>query len=198
MGSPWSIGLPSSLEIGGRQYEIRTDYRCALDVISAYRDPELEAWEKLLAALEILVFAPGWEDIPREHFQEAAEKCVWFLDGGDMPETRRTGPEVISWEQDFRLIAPPINRVMGLDIRSVPYDPDTNTGGLHWWSFLGAYMEIGDCLFSQVVRIRDRKARGKKLDKTDQEFYRQNREIIDIKKVYTSSEEDLLKEWGAL
>ena len=66
---------------------------------------------------------------------------------------------------------------------------------LHWWSFLSAYMGIGDCLFAQVVAIRDKKARGKKLDKADREFYRRNQDIIDIKKPLTEAEREILKEW---
>ena len=71
----------------------------------------------------------------------------------------------------------------------------TNTGGVHWWTFLAAYMEIGDCLFAQIVRIREKRLKGKKLSKEDQYFYRKNREIVDIKTHYTSVENDLVKAW---
>lgn len=60
----------------------------------------------------------------------------------------------------------------------------------------GRYQEIGDCLFAQVVRIRDKKAHGKSLDKQDREFYRKNRDIIDLKTTYTESEKDVLAAWG--
>ena len=33
------------------------------------------------------------------------------------------------------------------------------------------------------------------LDKQDRDFYRKNRDIIDIKKSYTEAERDILKEW---
>ena len=64
------------------------------------------------------------------------------------------------------------------------------------YSFLSFYQEIGDCLFAQVVRIRDKKAHGKSLDKQDREFYRKNRDIIDLKTTYTESEKDVLAAWG--
>ena len=58
-------------------------------------------------------------------------------------------------------------------------------------------LEIGgDCLFAQIVRVRDALARGKKLDKTDRDWYRRNRELVDLRKKYTSEEQQLLKEWG--
>lgn len=72
---------------------------------------------------------------------------------------------------------------------------ETNTGGIHWWTILSAYSEIGDCLFAQIVRIRDKKAKGKSLDKSDREFYRKNRDIIDIKHTYSEAENKLVSFW---
>lgn len=191
-----NYGLLTSVEIGGRQYEIRTDYRCILDICAAYADPELSDAEKALAVLDMFYFEPGREDIPREHWEEALKKCAWFIDGGDQPVSRAPSPKLVDWEQDFRIIAAPVSRVYGSDIRSIPYDCETNSGGLHWWTFLAYYMEIGECMFAHVVRIRDMKARGKMLDKQDREFYRRNQELIDIKTRYTESEEEFFKEWG--
>ena len=101
----------------------------------------------------------------------------------------------MAWEQDFQYIVAPVNRVLGYETRALEYDQEGNTGGVHWWTFLSAYMEIGDCLFAQIVGIRSKKAKGKKLDKTEQEFYRKNKEIVDIKVCYTESEEALIKAW---
>ena len=56
-------------------------------------------------------------------------------------------------------------------------------------------MEIGDCLFAQIIRIREKRALGKPLDKADKEFYRKNRDIIDLKTQYTDTEQELLKAW---
>lgn len=41
-------------------------------------------------------------------------------------------------------------------------------------------MEIGDGLFHQVVMIRQKKAKNKKLEKWEQEFYRKNRSLVDL------------------
>lgn len=189
--------LPGSIEAGGTRYQIRTDYRCALDALEALGDPGLSTGEKGQALLEILCFSPSFAEMPPAHWQEALGQCVWFLDGGDTCAGGDGRQPLMDWGQDFPRICAPINRVYGQDIRAVPYDPSTNTGGLHWWTFLGLYMEIGDCFFAQVVRIRDMKARGKKLDKQDREFYRRNRPFIDLKTRYTEAEKAFLKEWGA-
>ena len=58
-------------------------------------------------------------------------------------------------------------------------------------------MEIGDCTFAQVIRIRDQLNKGKPLDKTDREWYRNNRHMVDIKTKYTAQEDAVLNQWGA-
>ena len=67
------------------------------------------------------------------------------------------------------------------------------------WSPFGTsvsyYLEIGNCLFAQVVRIRSLKAKGKPLDKADREFYRENRELIDLKTQYTDKEREVVELW---
>jgi hypothetical protein len=42
-------------------------------------------------------------------------------------------------------------------------------------------MEIGEGLYSQVINIRNKKSKGKKLEKWEQEFYRDNKVLVDLK-----------------
>jgi hypothetical protein len=56
-------------------------------------------------------------------------------------------------------------------------------------------MEIGDCYFAQVVSIRSKKQGNKKLDKSDQEFYRKHRQDIDLKRQMSAGEEELVRRW---
>lgn len=183
--------LPESLEIGGVSYAIRSGYRAVLDVCAALSDRELSGQEKTLAAL--CTFYPEYEDIPPEHLDEALEKLFWFIDCGEEHDKTRKSPRLVDWEKDFQIIAAPVNRVLGTEIRRKTGPDDY---GVHWWTFISAYREIGDCTFAQVVRIRDRKARGKSLDKQDREWYRRNRDLVDIQEKYTSAEQDFLKGWG--
>ena len=46
---------------------------------------------------------------------------------------------------------------------------------------MGAYMEIGEGLYSQIIGIRQKKAKGRKLEKWEQEFYQANRSLIELK-----------------
>lgn len=177
--------LPTSLAVSGAEYEVRSDYRAVLDICAALSDSELDEQDKALAALQI--FYPAFEDMPPAHYAEALRQCFWFIGCGEEAR-QRPAPKLMDWEQDFKYLVAPVNRVVGQEIRTMPY--------LHWWTFVAAYYEIGDCLFAQVVRIRRLLAKGKPLDKQDREWYRENRELVDLKTKYTEQEENILKAWG--
>ncbi|MBR5285678.1 MAG: hypothetical protein IKU30_02155 [Clostridia bacterium] len=182
--APWNYKLPTALSVRGKEYPIRSDYRAALDIFLALTDRELDGFNKTMEMLDILYLDP----IPPEDMEEAIKVGMWYLRGGeDEKKAEGKRPQLVSWAQDFNYIAAPISQVVGKDIRGLDY--------FHWWSFLSAYMGIGDCLFAQIVRIREKLAMGKSLDKTDRAFYRKNRDIIDIKKPLTGAEEQILKEW---
>lgn len=181
--------LPTSLNVGGRDYKIRTDYRVILDILSAMNDPDIfepgmteneMQTEKVLTMLQILYI--DFDRMPPSDWKEAAEKACDFIDCG-IKDDGSPKPRLMDWDQDAPIIVPAVNKVCKSDIRSVKY--------MHWWTFFGYYMEIGECMLSTVVSIRDKKRRGKKLEKWEQEFYRNNRKLVDLKskKVERSDEE---------
>lgn len=178
--------LPKSLNVCGVIYEIRSDFRAVLDCCAALSDSNLSNEEKAFVCLDIMY--PSFSDMPPEHYEEAIKQCFWFINCGADEDNTRKAPKLMDWEQDFQYIVAPINRVLGTEIRAVDY--------LHWWSFISAYYEIGDCTFAQIVRIRDKKAKGKKLDKAEQEWYKNNRKLVDLKQSFSESEKAILKEWG--
>lgn len=177
--------LPTSVEISGKTFEIRSDYRAVLDIITALSDPDMTDSEKAEAALTI--FYPGFEDILPDDYQDAIERLFWFINCGDGSNAGKQ-PKLMDWEQDFQYIVAPVNKIIGKDIR---------TPGLyiHWFTFISAYQEIGDCMFAQIVGIRQKKLKGKKLDKQEQEFYKKNRHIVDFKRKYTQQDEEVMDAW---
>lgn len=190
MASAWEF--PASLNIGGADYEIRTDYRAVLDLLAALNDneltdsdPNIEAYIKSRVILEIMF--PQCDDIPAEHIQEALDKVVEFIDMGITEDSKK--PKTMDWEQDAPFLIPAINKVLNCEIRAEKY--------IHWWTFLGAYMGIGESLFSSIVSIRQKKVKGKKLDKWEMEFYKENKSLIDFKqKSQRSNEEkDMLRDY---
>lgn len=180
-----SWGLPDSVEIDGMQYSIRTNYRCILDILTDLSNPDADGQERALIVL--IGLYPEFEKMPPDHYEKAVQEGLRFINRGE-DENKYKTTHLVDWEQDSDLIAAPVSRVLGRSVRS-----DTS---LHWWEFLDAYMEIGDCLFAQVVRIRERKSRGKPLDKQDHEFYVRNRHLVDFKRKYTNAEDEEARKWG--
>lgn len=182
-----TVGLPRALTVNGTEYAIRWDCWTVLDVFAAMNDPELDDQERALAVMVILY--PDFETIPPEDYREAINQAVWFINGGQTEERApKRSPKLVDWEQDLPYIVAPINRIIGHEIR--------DDATLHWWTFLSAYYEIGDCLFAQIVRIRNKRARGKKLDKAEREWYRENRHLVDLKMRFTDKDNDIMAAWG--
>lgn len=171
--------LPTSLEIAGKDYAIRTDYKVILDILAAMNDPEIfdpemteeeKQQERVLTMLQILYI--DFDSMEMKDWKEAAEKACEFIDCG-IKGDGKPKPRMMDWEQDAPIIVPAINKVSGKDIRSMEY--------IHWWTFMGLYMEIGESTFSTVINIRNKKRKGKKLEKWEQEFYENNKSIVDLK-----------------
>lgn len=179
--------LPTTLTVAEKEYPISTDFRQMLTVLEAMEDPDLEDKEK--AYLLLLAVYKDLENIPQEHLQEAYEQASFFLDGGTIPKSQEISPrKTVDWTQDESLIFPAINRIAGFETRLADY--------VHWWTFLGYFKEINDGVYAQVLQLRAKKARGKKLEKHEEEWWRSNRNICEIKKRYSQeeiNEQEILK-----
>ena len=81
--------LPTSIEINGAEYKIRTDYRTILDILIACADPELTPYEQQEVMFDIL-YIDG-ESIPLSDYREACEKAVEFIDCGSTEEKKMLG-----------------------------------------------------------------------------------------------------------
>lgn len=180
----WSY--PTSLTVSGREYSIRTNYGAVLDLFIALNDPDMvgeteEETNYIKSMIIMQIMFPDYESIPYEHWQEAIEKVFEFINSGISGDKQSI--KTMDWEQDAPILIPEINKILGYEVRN----PAINT---HWWTFLGAYMGISESLFSNVVRVRYKKAKGKKLDKYEQEFYKENKSLIDFEKKNQRSEEE--------
>jgi hypothetical protein len=180
--------LPKSLNIRGNNYDIRTDYRTILLIFEAYGDPDLTLQEKTVVMLQCLY--DKFEAIPESDYEEAIDKAVWFMDGGKDLDDIKDTKKVIDWAHDEQLIFPAVNKVAGYETRSAEY--------LHWWTFLGFFNEIGEGLFSTVISIRQKKNKGKKLERYEQDFYRENKKLIDLAVKYTKEEHEEIDHWNEL
>lgn len=169
--------LPTSVEFGGREWAINTDFRDVLNVLLAFDDPELTNAEKGYVCLRNLYV--DYDDIPRDQMQAAYDAAIEFIDHGH-PDEKKPSKKTMDWEQDASLIFPAVNHVAGFEVRSADY--------IHWWTFMGYFMEIKDSTYSTVLSLRQKKARGKKLEKYEQEYWKNNRGICELRRKETEEE----------
>ena len=101
--------LPVTLKVGKKEWKIRTDYRDILVIMQAFNDPELTVEEAHVVMCKILY--EGWTDMPKELYEEAAKKALWFLDCGQEDEEDIMPVKVMDWEQDEPILFPAINQV---------------------------------------------------------------------------------------
>lgn len=163
--------LPTTIKIDGREFAIYSDFRPCLLTIIAWQDTQLDIREKTIITLKNL-----YEEVPN-NVEKAAVKAIEFLNAGTNDrETKSTEkkPVTMCWEQDQQLIFAGIAKTIGRDIRAEKY--------CHWWTFLSFFREMEDCTFTQVQQIRYKRKHGKKLEPHEQEYYRNNREIIELQR----------------
>lgn len=170
----WS--LPTTANIGGKEYEIRTDFREVLQIIKGFTNPDIPEWVRWHIA--VASFFVG--DIPTDCMREAMEFLTNFISYSDDKTETKPGPILMDWDQDAKEIVADVNKVAGKEVRALPY--------LHWWTFLSYFHAIGEGQFSTIVSIRSKLKRGKSLEKWEQEFYRENKERVDLKQRYSSEE----------
>lgn len=176
--------LPEALTINGRLCAINADFRNILRIFEAFGDSSLTKEEKAFICIKRLYK----QDIPLNCLDEAIRKAFWFCDGGDIPKTKPEKVRTLDWTHDGGILFPAVSRAAGVvDVRALPF--------LHWWTFLGLFGEIGDGLFSTVVHIRQKKAKGRKLEKWEREFYSKNKALVDIRTPEEQAEIDETEEF---
>ena len=179
--------LPTKVTINDLEFNIRErgDFRMVLDCFKALQDEELSEDYRVLASL--LIFYNELNDVEdlreyEDQLGELVKEMYRFINGG---EDNTPGAErdvtLVDWEQDSQIVCAAVNNVANQEIRSVEY--------LHWWTFLGYYMSVGQSVLSTVVSIRDKIAHHKKLEDWEKEFKKNNPKYFVWRQ--TAQEQDL-------
>ena len=177
------FSLPSEVDVAGRSYEVRTDYRVILEILVMLDDPDLSDGDKTEALLRMFYVNQSPDPMA------AVEAFRRFVDPRceDKNLTSRNA-RLISWQQDFDLMVAPINHILGCEVRALDH--------LHWHTFLSAYLEIPpDSVFARVLRIREKLRQGKKLEKYEKQWYNRNRDLVHLKPKFSTKEEELIEAW---
>lgn len=154
--------LPEAAVLGGKTYPHRTAWQDMLKLLQVLGNEDRPAFLRWYTALSYFYRKP----IPEKLAAEAAAYLSDFLTCG---QEAAPGPKLMDWQQDAGAIMADINAVAGREVRSEQ---------AHWWTFLGWFHSIRQGQLSNLVSIRDKLRRGKKLEDWEQEFYRANRNQV--------------------
>lgn len=187
-------GLPVSVTINDTIYTIRNqgDYRIVLDCFTALNDAELSETERQIACFLIFYENVTFDDfmtLDQDVTEQLFNEMFNFFNCGE-PEGvgANTSRKLIDWDKDSQMICAAVNKVAGTEIRALEY--------LHWWTFMGYYCSVGESVMSTVVSIRDKILKGKKLEKYEQEFRRNNPNYFnwDRRTMKEKEDDELLKQ----
>ena len=178
--------LPTSVTVDDTEYNIRCagDFRMVLDCFSALNDIEMGEDYRILASL--IIFYEDFNSI--EDISEVdsdvlnilIEEMMLFFNCG-VEEEEQNLPKLVDWDTDANIIIAAVNNVAGKEIRLEEY--------IHWWTFVGYYMSIGDSVLATVVGIRNKIIKGKKLDKWEQEFKAEHKKYFEWNRKTTEERE---------
>lgn len=166
--------LPVTAEIRGRRYDLHADFRDILEIFSYLEDPDLPEYMRWRIAVALFYE----QEVRSEDLEEAIRFLSNFLENGS--HDPKPGPKLLDWEQDAPAIIADVNKVAGQEVRALPF--------VHWWTFLSWFHAIGQGQLATLVSVRDKLARGKKLEDWEKEYYRQNKARVELKKRYSREE----------
>lgn len=147
--------LPDTVEIGGKEYLIYSDFRTSILFEIMMRNPELKSWEKLNQMLNLY-----YPVIPPNR-QEAIEKALWFYNCGKEQE-KEPEEEKNKTQREFRK-----DRVSYSFDQDAPYIYAAFMGTyrmnlqrikskkLHWWEFIALFDALpDDCKIRKIMYWR--------------------------------------------
>lgn len=163
--------IPTSVIIEDKSYTIREkgDFRMVLDCFKALEDEQLTKQERLISSL--IIFYEDVNSLADIAELPDLEKAVtgmydFFNCGETDPLTKNLPYKLIDWEKDSQLVSSAVNKVANKEVRLEEY--------IHWWTFVGYYMAIGESLLSSIISIRHKIMTGEKLEKYERKFRLEN------------------------
>lgn len=165
--------LPVSIQVGEQSFNIREkgDFRMVLDCFVALNDMELSKEERIIAA--VMMFYEGFDEVEDVLYCDESiltslvkEMYNFFNCGQPDGVGNKVKHNLIDWKKDQQLICSAVNNVANKEIRLEKY--------VHWWTFMGYYLAIGESPMSTIVSIRNKIVEGKKLEKYEKEFRQDN------------------------
>lgn len=173
--------LPQSVEIEGKRYEIRWDFRISVLYELLMDDVSVPLEDKFPMALNL--YFPA---IP-EDMESAMEAIQWFYNGGQEESKRKhngrkagKAQRIYSFHYDAPYIYAAFMSQYGIDLNSVT---------LHWWKFIALFQALdGKNQFSKIMGYRAMEI-SKDMPQKQKEFYREMKELYRLPVSETEQQE---------
>lgn len=163
--------LPETVEVGGMEYEIDSDFRTAILFELLMQEKNVSDADKGYIALDM--FYPVIPD----DIDGAVDKMLWFYSCGKDYRAKRSGvvqgadnvKRIYSFEYDDDYIYSAFLTQYGIDLQDIEY--------LHWWKFKAMFRTLSDDLeFSRIMEYRSIEINSN-MTKEQREFYRKKKEL---------------------
>ena len=176
--------LPEVAVFGGREYRLRVDFREILRILQVLEKPDYPEAVRWRIAAEMF-FTPS---LGEEDYSQGLLYLASFLQPGEC--ACGDGRKRLDWQVDAAPIIAGVNAAAGQEIRLLPK--------VHWWTFLSWFHAMPAGELSTRVSIRDKLQKGQKLEPWEQEYYRQNKQAVDLKPAYSEEEKAEMERLNAL
>ena len=159
-------------------YNIDTDFQTGIQISQCMVDEEFSARDRILMATVLL--------FPEAHptdYKELLDAINWFLNGwrekiefkqqgnGRKAEKKKEVPSMDFDIDQWRIYAAFL----------LQYRINLNTERLHFWVFMGLLANLEECVFTNVVKIREQKI-NPKMSKEEKEHLIKAKEAFKIQK----------------
>lgn len=179
---------PKTVMIGGREYEINSDFRTSILFELMMQDDDVEIASKIIQTIDLYFKEPPMD----EDLGDIMKAVIWFYQCGRSDKERK--PEKVkkkdgteeaeepvpeddydhqeraySYDYDDEYIYAAFLSQYGIDLASVKY--------LHWWKFRAMFKGLSsDCQFVKIMGYRTTRI-TKDMSKTEKEYIRKMKRI---------------------
>ncbi len=175
--------LPLSVELGGEEYPINTDFRYWILFEQMMQDREIDDFQKMAQAIDLFF---GNDSNLECDFQEIMDAILWFYSCGKSESNGKSKgankrQEIYDYETDEDYIFAAFLDQYGIDL---------TTDRLHWWKFRALFKSLKSD--NEIVKIMGYRAMeiSSDMPKEQQKFYREMKELYRLEDGRTAEEKE--------
>lgn len=177
--------LPTRVKIGGKFYNINSDFRISILFELLMQDEDIEDELKIPQALKL--YFPKIP--PLKYIEETINAIMWFYGCGDEKEelnkriktTSNDLEQAYCFEHDNAYIYDAFMSQYKIDLSTIKY--------LHWWKFRALFEGLTE--ENMIVKIMNYRTMDlSKMDKSEREFYKEKKEFFKLPKKINKEDEE--------